>query len=375
MPAFDGVYAGKTVMVTGHTGFKGGWLSLWLKELGAHVVGYALEPPTEPSFFEAVGLTADIVSVHGDVRDEKKLLSVVQEWRPDAVFHLAAQSLVRLSYREPQRTYATNVMGTVNVLESVRRTDSVRAAVIVTSDKCYENKEWVYGYREVDSLGGRDPYSLSKSCAELVVSAYNDSFFAAGEEDERRVVLASARAGNVIGGGDWGEDRLVPDCVRALSKGDHVVIRHPSAVRPWQHVLEPLSGYLWLASQMLTTGNRFAGAWNFGPAEAVGVTVEELVGLAIRFWGEGDLICEEMQSVHEANLLRLDCSKANQALKWRPVYTVRDAMRETMTWYRRFYGGNDTSQDALRSFSIEQIRSYMARSEEENLAWAQTEKG
>lgn len=370
---FSGVYAGKKVLVTGHTGCKGAWLALWLRELGAEVIGYALEPPTKPSFFTAVGLDKAVTSVLGDVRDEDRLLSVFREFEPEFVFHLAAQPLVRLSYQEPQLTYATNVMGTVNVLEAVRKTKSVRAVVIVTSDKCYENKEWVYGYREIDPMGGYDPYSSSKGCAELVVAAYTRSFFNPQKYPDHRVVVASARAGNVIGGGDWGVDRLIPDCIRSLSKGEPVVIRHPEAVRPWQYILESLSGYLWLSAQMYTQGPEFSGAWNFGPGEEDSLTVREVVELAFRLWGRGTCRIDGAAQPHEARLLKLDCSKARRFLRWKPAYSVYSAVEETMAWYKRFYSKTEISQEEMYKFSVEQIGKYVNLARKKEILWATAE--
>lgn len=358
-----GLYRGKKVLVTGHTGFKGSWLALWLKELGAEVLGYALEPPSDPNFFEAVGLERAITSIHGDVRDADQLISVFRKFKPEFVFHLAAQPLVRLSYKEPQLTYSTNIMGTVNVLEAVRKTESVRAAVIITSDKCYENKEWVYGYRENDPMGGYDPYSSSKGCAELIVAAYIKSFFNPERHHDHRVAVASARAGNVIGGGDWGADRLIPDCVRALSQREEIVLRNPYAVRPWQHVIDPLSGYLRLAAQMYAQGSQFSGAWNFGPKDEAVLTVGEVVELAIKLWGKGTCRIDTADHPHEAKLLKLDCSKAHTLLKWKPRYSIDQAVKETIEWYKLYYSGAD--KDDIRQKSKSQIAKYMEKLQEE----------
>jgi len=271
---FNNIYNGKRVLVTGHTGFKGGWLSLWLKELGAEVIGYSLDPPTKPSFFEAVDLKNKLIHIIGDVRDEKHLLSVFTKYQPEFVFHLAAQSLVRRSYKEPRLTYETNIMGTINVLETVRKTNSVKACIIITTDKCYENKEWVYGYRENDPMGGYDPYSSSKACAELVVSAYRNSFFNPKDYGKiHNIALSSVRAGNVIGGGDWGKDRIITDCVKTLFENKTINIYNPQATRPWQYVLEPLSGYLLLGSKMYKDGRKYSSAWNFGSGDNAIITV------------------------------------------------------------------------------------------------------
>jgi len=356
-------FENRTVLVTGHTGFKGAWLSLWLRELGAHVIGYALDPPSVPNLFEAIGLRQMLTHHHGDIRDHTHLLAIFKEYQPEVVFHLAAQPLVRFSYEEPRMTYETNVMGTVNVLEAIRCTESVRAAVIVTSDKCYENREWLWGYRECDPMGGRDPYSSSKGCAELVTSAYLQSFFSPERYgDGHRVALASARAGNVIGGGDWGHDRLIPDCVKALAKGEEVAIRNPRAIRPWQHVLEPLSGYLLLAAGLLSEGPRFAGPWNFGPADREIWRVGEVVQEVYRLWGKGcprnmaDAASQQNHHPHEAQWLKLDSSKALVELGWKPKYSVHDALVKTVEWYQQFYDGQ--GENALLDYTRQQIEAY-----------------
>lgn len=354
---FNNIYNGKKVHVTGHTGFKGGWLSLWLKELGAEVIGYSLDPPTQPSFFEAVDLKNKIIHIIGDVKDEKHLLSVFEKYQPEFVFHLAAQSLVRFSYKEPRLTYETNVMGTVNILEAIRKSKSVRAAVIVTSDKCYENKEWIYGYRENDPVGGYDPYSSSKGCAELVVSAYRRSFLNPINQNDRKIAISSARAGNVIGGGDWGEDRLIPDCVKTLSQNKIINIRNPQATRPWQYVLEPLSGYLLLGSKMHKDGKRYSSAWNFGTNDNDIITVEEIVKSAINNWGNGDYKVDISSQPHEAGLLKLDTSKARTFLGWKPVYNIYETIERTINWYKRFYEG--VKKEELYKITINEIRDYV----------------
>ena len=352
-------YENRKILITGHTGFKGGWMSLWLSMLGAEVVGYSLEPPSKPSLFETIGLSKDFVEdIRGDVREFAKLYKVFSEYRPDIVFHLAAQPLVRLSYREPILTYETNVMGTVNVLEAARQTESVRVIVNVTSDKCYENKEWVWGYRENDPMGGHDPYSSSKGCSELITSAYSNSFFSPETYGkDHKMALASVRAGNVIGGGDWGEDRLVPDCVRSLSKGKEIVIRHPEAIRPWQHVLEPLFGYLLVGARLWTGGSHYSGAWNFGPSDDEVWTVEEVVREVIRLWGHGSSYqADPEKHVHEANWLKLDCSKARIKLGWKPRFSVAQSLKKSIDWYRLFYQG--TEMEKLREFTEKQIQQY-----------------
>jgi CDP-glucose 4,6-dehydratase len=361
---FGGIYKGKTVLVTGHTGFKGSWLSLWLSDLGANVVGYALDPPTDPCAYAAMRLGERVTDVRGDVRDAAKLAATVAEHRPDAVFHLAAQALVRASYVEPAYTYETNVMGTVNLLEAVRAADSVGAFLNVTSDKCYENREWVYAYREIDPMGGYDPYSSSKGCAELVTSAYRRSFFSA-EEGAR---IASARAGNVIGGGDWAPDRLIPDCVRALTAGESILVRNPTAVRPWQHVLEPLSGYLMLAARMLEGDAGLDAAWNFGPGKFGNVTVADVVGDFVKRWGGGTWHSPEDAGAqpHEARTLKLDITKAADILGWQPVWGISRAVDATAEWYRRFaHAEGDPVLHAL-----DQIDEYVSDAAQLGVSWA-----
>lgn len=347
---------GKRVFITGHTGFKGGWLALWLQSVGAYVSGYSLPVPTLPNLFE-VGRVAEGMHSHlGDVRDLPGLLTVLKEEQPEVVFHLAAQPLVRYSYREPAETYATNVMGTVNLLEATRLTPSVRAVVIVTSDKCYENHEWVWGYRETDSLGGHDPYSNSKGCAELVTAAYRSSFFSPSEYSKHRVAVATARAGNVIGGGDWAEDRLVPDIVRAFSGRQPVVIRNPAAVRPWQHVLEPLAGYVALAEKLVTQGPAWGEAWNFGPAESDAKPVQWIVERMCETWGSGAAWeIDPKAHPHEAHYLRLDITKAECRLGWRPRWNLESGLRKTVEWYQAYQNGWD-----MRAITQAQIDDYMA---------------
>ncbi len=367
---FNGSYKDKRVLVTGHTGFKGAWLSLWLKKLGAEVVGYALEPPTSPSLFEAIRLEDKITHIIGDIRDEDKLLSVFYDFQPEFVFHLAAQPLVRLSYREPKLTYETNVIGTINLLEAVRKTDSVRVVVNITSDKCYDNKEWVYGYREIDPMGGYDPYSSSKGCAELVTSAYRFSFFNTEKYNEHQVALSSVRAGNVIGGGDWGEDRLIPDCVKSLSQDKVILVRNPEAIRPWQHVLEPLSGYLWLGALMCQDGHgiKLSSAWNFGPPDGKILSVEEVVKLVIRLWGKGSYSLDISNHPHEAALLKLDCSKAHTVLKWEPIYDIYTAVEKTILWYKEYYDSYKSAK--MYDISFNQIVSYIEYAREKGIAWS-----
>jgi CDP-glucose 4,6-dehydratase len=330
-----GFWHGKTVFVTGHTGFKGGWLSLWLHRLGARVTGYALEPPTQPNFFEVTELARSINSIIGDIRDLRALRQSLLRAKPQFVFHLAAQAFVRESYADPVETYSTNVMGTVNVLEAVREAESVRAAVIVTSDKCYENRERVTGYREDEAMGGHDPYSSSKGCAELVTAAYQRSFFSGSN-----AAIASARAGNVIGGGDWGRDRLVPDALRAFSARETLLVRSPEAVRPWQHVLDPLNGYLTLAERLWDEGPAYSGAWNFGPVDEGGRPVSWIVGELVRRWGDGATWrIDRAPQPHEAGILNLDCSKARLQLNWQPQVDLGTALDWTIEWRRRHVAG------------------------------------
>ena len=366
---FGNRYKKRRILITGHTGFKGSWLAIWLKELGAEVVGYALEPPSDPSNYAATGLADRINHVHGDVRDLDHLMDVFARYEPEMVFHLAAQALVRSSYEDPKTTFDTNIGGTVNVLEAVRRTDSVRVLVNITSDKCYENREWVWGYRENDPMGGHDPYSASKGAAELVFAAYLRSFFSKPACGDRQLGAASCRAGNAIGGGDWGRDRLIPDCIRALAAGEDIGIRNPRAIRPWQHVLELLSGYLWLGARLWTHPEAFNGGWNFGPPGEAHMTVGEVVNRLLRAWGSGawrDLSPPE--AVHEAATLRLCCDKAASCLGWRNALSLDEAIEMTAAWYNTFYSG--VSQDAAYHRCTRQIVEYIEKAREKKLKWA-----
>lgn len=339
-------WAGRRVFVTGHTGFKGSWLTLWLATMGARVEGYALAPETRPSLWQLFGDLPGVESTIADIRDLEALERAMHAFQPEIVFHLAAQALVRASYDDPVGTYATNVMGTVNILEAARRCPGVKAAVIVTSDKCYENRERPQGYREEEAMGGRDPYSSSKGCAELVTAAYRSSFFAAG------AAIASARAGNVIGGGDWATDRIVPDIVRAVAAGEAVRVRNPNAVRPWQHVLEPLSGYLMLAERLCASPAEFAEAWNFGPGDADAVSVETVVTSMARLWGPSvRWKADAGPHPHEAGFLRLDSSKARGRVDWRPRLRLDAALDWTVTWYKSQGQGGDAA--ALTRAQIE----------------------
>ena len=353
-----GFWQGRRVFLTGHTGFKGSWLALWLQRLGAEVTGYALAAPTQPSLFEEAGVAHGLAHIVGDVRDAGAVLAAMQRARPEVVFHLAAQSLVRHSYAEPVETYATNVMGTVHVLDAARRIDCVRAVVNVTTDKCYENLETERAYRESDALGGRDPYSNSKACSELVTQAYHQSFFAAGADGVMRAGLASARAGNVIGGGDWAADRLVPDLLRAFDQGVPAIVRRPKAVRPWQHVLEPLAGYLALAERLYAQPRHYSGPWNFGPraddmrpVDAIAAALTSALGEHASF-----VVQAEAGAPHEAGLLLLDAAKARRELVWDSALELEEALRWIAEWHQGRRAGRD-----VREITLEQIGRYEAR--------------
>jgi CDP-glucose 4,6-dehydratase len=367
---FEGAFSGRTVLVTGHTGFVGSWLILWLEAMGAEVVGYSLEPPTDPSLFEILGLAERVNHIHGDVRDIDRLKEALSQHHPEMVFHLAAQSLVRFSYDHPVETYGTNVMGTVNLLEAVRTAPEIRVCVVVTTDKCYENRETGHLFREDDPLGGYDPYSSSKACAELVTGAYRRSFFSGSAAGEGTVALSSVRAGNIIGGGDWAEDRLIPDCVRALNQGRDITIRNPKSIRPWQYVLEPVAGYLWLAALMWRDPSSFSEAWNFGPPESDCVTVGELTDMLLRFWGGRSWSAAERGKAdpekHEAGSLKLDCSKAMTGLKWQPVYPLIKAVEQTVQWYREY--GHDPDGDLYR-YTLNQISEYVEDARKAEAVW------
>jgi CDP-glucose 4,6-dehydratase len=345
-------WAGKRVFLTGHTGFKGSWLALWLASMGARVTGYALQPPTVPSLWQAVQGQAGVESTIADVRDAAALAKALEACRPEIVFHLAAQSLVHASYDDPVGTYTTNVIGTVHLLEAVRHAEGIRAVVNVTSDKCYENNEGKLPFRESDPLGGRDPYSNSKGCAELVTQAYRSSFF---DGRQGAAGIASARAGNVIGGGDWAADRILPDFVRAATRGEPLRVRNPHAVRPWQHVLEPLSGYLLLAERLHEQPLRYASGWNFGPADDEAASVDALVTKAVRLWGPpASWTGDKGAHPHEAGFLRLDSSKARADLRWRPRLALDTALEWTVQWYREQLKGADA-----KALTLAQIDRYM----------------
>ena len=361
-------WSGKRVLLTGHTGFKGSWLSLWLQQKGAELCGLALDPPTKVNLFEDAHVQRGMRSVIGDIRDFSLLKQTFVEFRPEVVIHLAAQPLVRNSYQDPLGTYSTNVMGTASVLEAVRHIDSVRAVLVITTDKCYENREWEWPYRETDRLGGYDPYSNSKACAELVVSAYRNSFFNPRNFNHHGVAIASARAGNVIGGGDWADDRLVPDVIRAFAEQRTVSIRNPHAIRPWQHVLEPLRGYLTVAESLCEAGTTNDGAWNFGPEQSDAQSVEWVVRKLAELWGNGaQWMKEDSVRPHEAQNLRLDCSKAAVRLGWRPVLRLKDAVEMTVSWYQARFQGQDMYQ-----YTRAQIRHYEALDLQVEPSWSGT---
>ncbi len=343
-------FQGRRVLVTGHTGFKGSWLALWLKQLGAEVTGYALAPEYDESHFDLLGIADEIKHVVADVRDLERLSAVVTETKPEIVFHLAAQALVRRSYDDPKTTFDTNVGGSVNVLEALRHSDNVKAIVMITSDKAYLNKEWTWGYRENDELGGHDPYSASKAAAEMAIMAYSHSFFA----DRPDIGVASTRAGNVIGGGDWAIDRIIPDCMRALKDGQPIRLRNPYATRPWQHVLDPLHGYLRLADALMNDPARGTGSWNFGPDVERGLTVREVAERAAELWGGGEVVVEaETKAPFEHNLLQLSIDKAKLELGWRPAWSSDEAIEATVHWYRRVADG-----EAPRDVSTSQIENF-----------------
>jgi CDP-glucose 4,6-dehydratase len=352
-PAF---WQGKRVLLTGHTGFKGSWLSLWLQSMGAQVTGYALAPPTNPSLFEIAEVGKGMTSVIGDIRDLAKIQAVFAVHRPEIVIHMAAQPLVRYSYQNPVETYSTNVMGTVHLLEAVRNTPGVKAVVNITTDKCYENREWVWGYRENEPMGGFDPYSNSKGCAELVSAAYRSSFFNADNYAQHGVATATVRAGNVIGGGDWAQDRLIPDILAAFEQGRKVDIRNPHAIRPWQHVMEPLRGYLTLAEQLFEHGPSFGEGWNFGPndedAKPVGWIVEQMAAL----WGaDAQWQIDTGEHPHEAHYLKLDISKVRSRLSWHPALRLQDALALIIDWSKQRQAGAN-----MRQLTLTQLQAYQA---------------
>jgi len=359
---FNGIYKNKTVLVTGHTGFKGSWLVYWLKKMGANVVGYSLEAATTPNHISLLNL--DIVSVIGDIRDLEKLIQTIEKYKPVIVFHLAAQALVRLSYGNPLETYETNVIGTLKVFEACRKTN-VKAIVNITSDKAYENREWVWGYRENDPMGGYDPYSSSKGCADLLATSYRNSYFNSQVyKKTHNTLLASCRAGNVIGGGDWAKDRLMTDIMLSVSQGKKVIIRNPHATRPWQHVLEPLSGYLHVGQKLLEEKVEFAEAWNFGPSDEGSITVEGVINHVKKHWHKIDYeINKNKNQLHEANLLKLDCSKAHIQLKWTDVWGSATTFEKTVKWYKAYY------EESAKTLTEEDLQSYISDAKKKGLSW------
>ena len=348
-------WQGKRVFITGHTGFKGAWLSLWLGELGAIVKGYSLSAPTNPNLFAVANVSLGMNSEIGDVRDFEHLYSSIAEFRPQIVFHMAAQPLVRYSYKNPIETYSTNVMGTVHLLEAIRLIGGVKAVVNITSDKCYENREWIWAYRENEALGGYDPYSNSKGCAEFVTAAYRNSYFNPKDFPIHGTALASVRAGNVIGGGDWAEDRLIPDILRSFQSNQSVVIRNPHAIRPWQHVLEPLSGYLLVAQHLFLDGAAFAESWNFGPKDDDAKSVKYIVERMVSLWENGaSWRFDNNEHPHEANYLRLDCSKAKLRMGWKPCWNLASTLERIVLWQKAWIDGKN-----MREHSLREIHDYM----------------
>lgn len=350
-------YRNRRVLVTGHTGFKGGWLTLWLESLGAKVIGYSLDPPTTPSFFIETNLKERITDIRGDILDNDSIFQVINKYQPEFIFHLAAQPLVRFSYENPRDTFNINIMGTVNILESMRMTQFPTTCVCITSDKCYENREWPYAYRENDSLGGYDPYSASKGAAEIVIASYRNSFFHSNKQGQI-ISLSSTRAGNVIGGGDWAVDRIVPDCIKSLSAGNSIIIRNPDAIRPWQFVLDPLFGYLWLALMMEKNPVLYSDAWNFGPNFSNTIKVKKLADMIIHEWGSGNteiISNSDKNAPHEAEYLKLDIAKSTTKLGWSPIYNIDDAIRKTVAGYKNYYQKRENLYDIFR----DQIETFM----------------
>lgn len=354
---FNNFYKNKTVFVTGHTGFKGTWLVEWLQLLGANVIGYSMPPNTEPSHFNL--LDKNYISIFGDIGNTYELEAAFIKYAPDIVFHLAAQPLVRESYQNPSLTYQTNVMGTLNVYEAVLKTHSVKAVICITTDKVYENKEWIWGYRETESLGGYDPYSSSKACVEILTDSYYKSFF-----QNKGIAVATARAGNVFGGGDWAKDRLIPDVMRATNEAKITTIRNPYSIRPWQHVLEPLAGYLLLGQRMLENKDFFSGAWNFAPRFSDCLSVKNILEVAQKYWSDVQYkIVIDADHLHEAKILKLDCTKAIEQLKWEPVWALEKALQKTIEWYQNYYIKRQVS-------TIEQIHEYIRDAQANDVIWS-----
>ena len=360
---FGNFYKNKKVLITGHTGFKGSWLSAWLLMMGSEVCGFSKDIPTKPSNFESIKIKNKIKNYNGDIRDINKLKKVIKDFKPEIVFHLAAQSLVRKSYKEPLLTFETNIMGTLNVLESIKESSCIKAAVIITSDKAYRNQEWLWGYRESDPLGGEDPYSASKGSAELVINSYCKSFFQDGP------FIASTRAGNVIGGGDWADDRIIPDAVRAWTKKKPVLIRNPDSTRPWQHVLEPLSGYLWLGKLLYEQGKTFSGhAYNFGPSNMDNYSVKDVLDCIKKYWNNaGWLVKKNNSDAKEAALLKLSCDKAVSKLGWKSILSFEETIKITTSWYKSYY---EHKNNDMLDFSFKQIKLYEKKGKIEDASWS-----
>ena len=366
---FNGIFKNKTILVTGHTGFIGSWLVLWLQSLGAKVIGYSLEPPTKPSLFETLGLENEIIHIIGDIQDKQNLSDNIEKHKPEIVIHLAAQSLVRASYEDPSETFQTNILGAVNILDSIRKLDYVKACVIMTSDKCYQNLNSNHFHKETDPLGGNDPYSASKGAAEIITNSFRNSFFNTEKNHDKSTGIASVRAGNVIGGGDWARDRIIPDCITALTTDKKIRVRNPLSIRPWQFVLEPISGILWLSSKLYTNPKTYSTAWNFGPNQTNKITVEKIVQNIIKIWNRGDWVDvskeSKDQSIESVSLL-LDSTKALNSLEWKTIYSLETAINETISWYKSYY-----NNDALmRELSINQIKHYSKKANQISITWA-----
>ena len=366
---FNGIFKNKTVFVTGHTGFIGSWLVLWLQSLGAKVIGYSLESPTKPSLFETLNLENEITHIIGDIQDKQNLFDHIEKYKPEIVIHLAAQSLVRASYEDPSETFHTNVLGTVNILDSIRKLDYVKACVIMTSDKCYQNLNGNHFHKETDPLGGNDPYSASKGAAEIITNSFRNSFFNTEKKHDKNTGIASVRAGNVIGGGDWARDRIIPDCITALITDKKIRVRNPSSIRPWQFVLEPISGILWLCSKLYTNPKTYSEAWNFGPNQMNKITVEKIVQNIIKIWNKGDWIDvskeSKDQSIESSSLL-LDSTNALNSLEWKTIYSFETAINETISWYKSYYDNGAS----MRELSINQIEQYSKKANQMNITWA-----
>ena len=366
---FNGIFKNKTVFVTGHTGFIGSWLVLWLQSLGAKVIGYSLESPTKPSLFETLSLENEITHIIGDIQDKQNLSDNIEKHKPEIVIHLAAQPLVRVSYEDPVETFRTNILGTVNILDSIRKSDYVKACVVMTSDKCYQNIDANHFHKETDPLGGNDPYSASKGAAEIITNSFRNSFFNTEKNHDKNTGIASVRAGNVIGGGDWARDRIIPDCITALITDKKIRVRNPSSIRPWQFVLEPISGILWLCSKLYTNPKTYSEAWNFGPNQMNKITVEKIVQNIIKIWNKGDWIDvskeSKDQSIESSSLL-LDSTNALNSLEWKTTYSFETAINETISWYKSYYNNSAS----MRELSINQIEQYSKKANQMNITWA-----